>query len=94
MYIVIAYDVVDDRRRNRVFKTLKNHGQHVQYSVFECELKRRDFTRLRDRLEQTINPAEDNVRFYFLDLDAVNRIEEMGKSRLPAHIRLSRFLIF
>lgn len=34
-FIVVSYDVVDDRRRTKVMKTLKNFGAHVQYSVFE-----------------------------------------------------------
>jgi CRISPR-associated protein Cas2 len=32
---VVCYDVVDDRRRNRIFKLLKDYGRRVQYSVFE-----------------------------------------------------------
>ncbi|NWJ98509.1 MAG: CRISPR-associated endonuclease Cas2 [Chloroflexi bacterium] len=82
MFIVVAYDVVEDRRRNKVFKALKNHGRHVQYSVFECELRLNDLRRLQTQLTRLINPGEDNVRFYFLDRDAVSRIESLGKSRL------------
>lgn len=93
MFVVIAYDVVEDRRRNRVFKALKNHGQHVQYSVFECELRLNDFRRLRNRLAALINHSEDNVRFYFLDRGAVERIESVGKSRGLTTDRTTRFLI-
>lgn len=87
LFVVIAYDVVADRRRNRIFKTLKNHGRHVQFSVFECQLRRADYLRLRGKLERLINPVEDNVRFYFLDRDAVGRIEQVGVERglTPAH---------
>jgi CRISPR-associated protein Cas2 len=81
MFIVIAYDVVSDQRRNKVFKTLKNHGRHVQYSVFECDLRRQDYRRLRSRLEDLIDPAEDNIRFYFLAQDAVALIEHIGVER-------------
>ena len=38
MVWVICYDVVEDKRRNQVFKALQGFGQNVQYSVFECEL--------------------------------------------------------
>jgi CRISPR-associated protein Cas2 len=93
MFVVITYDVGEDRRRNRIFKTLKNHGQHVQYSVFECELRREDFRNLQTRLSRLIKPGEDNIRFYFLDRDAVARIEEIGKSHKPAQDRLAHFLI-
>jgi len=41
MVWVICYDVVEDKRRNQVFKALQGFGQNVQYSVFECELRAR-----------------------------------------------------
>jgi CRISPR-associated protein Cas2 len=92
-FVVIAYDVVSDRRRNRIFKALKNHGRHVQYSVFECDLEQKTIRILQKRLARLINPAEDNIRFYYLDRDAVGKIEEMGRTRGPALERLARFVI-
>jgi len=38
MLWVVCYDVVDDRRRYRIMKTMTGYGDRVQYSVFECEL--------------------------------------------------------
>ncbi len=67
MFVVISYDIRSDKRRNRVFKTLKNFGQWMQYSVFECELDKVNLVRLKDRLNEFIRPSEDDsVRFYFL----------------------------
>lgn len=59
-------------------KALKNFGNHVQYSVFECELKDHVYQRMRAQLDQLIAPKEDNVRFYFLDEDMIKRIEVIG----------------
>ena len=33
---LITYDISDDKRRNNVFKALRDCGDHVQYSVFIC----------------------------------------------------------
>jgi CRISPR-associated protein Cas2 len=93
IFVVITYDVVADKRRNRIFKALKNHGRHVQYSVFECELRPPHFERLRAKLEKLINPAEDNIRFYFLDKAAIGKIEEIGHSYYPQPDRTAQFLI-
>ena len=41
MQFVVAYDIRQDRRRNKVMNTLKDFGLRVQYSVFECELTAR-----------------------------------------------------
>lgn len=92
-FVVIAYDVVDDRRRHRIFKALKNHGRHVQYSVFECDLDPKVIARLQKKLARLINAEEDNIRFYFLDRDAISRIQEIGRSRGPAMERLAHFVI-
>lgn len=84
IFIVISYDIPDDKRRTRVCKLLKNYGAHVQYSVFECHLKRRDYQEMRGRLKKLILPRQDNVRFYFLCQDDMARIESLGVDRLVA----------
>ena len=35
---LVTYDIRDDRRLRAVFKVMSGFGQHVQYSVFRCEL--------------------------------------------------------
>lgn len=65
-FVVVSYDIPDDRRRARICKLLKDYGRRVQYSVFECQLRPRDFKRLRERLKPLLEPKEDDVRFYRL----------------------------
>ena len=55
MFIVISYDIKDDKRRSKIFKVLKNFGQWMQFSVFECELDKANFLRLKDRLDHLID---------------------------------------
>jgi CRISPR-associated protein Cas2 len=78
MFIVVSYDIKDDKRRTRVYKTLKNYGQHVQFSVFECDLDKADYLRLRRKLERIIKAGEDSIRFYFLCDRDVKRVERIG----------------
>ena len=82
MYVVVAYDIVSDRRRYRLSKTLSAFGERVNYSVFECEVRRRQFEGLQLDVERTIDPAEDSVRYYELCLDCRKRIRVSGKSVL------------
>jgi CRISPR-associated protein Cas2 len=65
-FIVVSYDIPSDRRRTKVCHLLKDYGQRVQYSVFECRLRSKDFKRLRERLRPLLDLAEDDVRFYRL----------------------------
>lgn len=51
MFIVVAYDIIDDKRRNRVAKTMEDYGTRVQYSVFECVLEEEYLTEMVDTLK-------------------------------------------
>ena len=66
---VIAYDVVDDRKRNRVAKALERLGQRVNLSVFECALTPRGFSGLRKKIAGLIDKRTDTVIYYPLCLD-------------------------
>ncbi len=79
MFIVVSYDIKDDRRRGKIFKILKNFGQWVQFSVFECDIEKTAYLRMRDMLEKRINAEEgDSIRFYFLCEGDVEKIERIG----------------
>ncbi|RMG50241.1 MAG: CRISPR-associated endonuclease Cas2 [Acidobacteria bacterium] len=78
MFIVISYDITDDRRRTRVFEALKDYGTWVQYSVFECELTADDIARLQAMLAGLINPREDSIRYYYLCRGCLRRCEVQG----------------
>ena len=77
-FVVVSYDIPNDKRRTKVMKLMKNFGNHVQYSVFECDLKPEVLKAMRLRLLKLLAPKEDNVRFYFLDADTVAKIEVVG----------------
>lgn len=78
MFVVVAYDVVDNKRRNRVMKLLKGHGQHVQKSVFECHLDEPKIRSLAAKLADLIEEKEDTVRMYVVPRRAVRRIIALG----------------
>ena len=60
---IVTYDISDDKRLRRVFKTMRGYGDHLQYSVFECQLTRMDLVRLRAELAEIIHHKEDQVLF-------------------------------
>lgn len=87
MFIVVSYDIPDDKRRTKVMKTLKDFGQHVQYSVFECELKKEDYSRMQQRLKKLVNPRQDNIRFYLISADDAKRRQVWGVDRGEVDVR-------
>ena len=63
---LVCYDIADDKRLRKVFKICKNHGTHLQYSVFECDLNSRERLRLERELKDVIKHDDDQVLFVSL----------------------------
>ena len=60
---IVTYDIRDPKRLRRVFKLCKGYGIHLQYSVFECDLTKRERASFEARLRDTIDPGEDQILF-------------------------------
>lgn len=60
---LVCYDICDDKRLRRVFKTMRSYGDHLQYSVFECQLTSTDLVRCRAELSDIIHHDQDQVLF-------------------------------
>jgi len=63
---LVCYDICDDKRLRKVFQTMRNFGDHLQYSVFECQFTPADLARCRHELSRIIHHAEDQVLFVSL----------------------------
>jgi len=81
-FIVISYDISDNKRRTKVAKTLEDFGKRVQYSVFECLLLPAEFIKLKKRLKPYVREARDTIRFYFIGAEDVSRIQMMGAGKV------------
>ncbi|MGH8953061.1 MAG: CRISPR-associated endonuclease Cas2 [Acidimicrobiia bacterium] len=85
-HYLVAYDISDDKRRDQVYKTLLDHGDHAQYSVFFCELNPRELVGLKGLLNEYINQRTDQV--IILDLGNADNpldsgLETLGKAYQP-----------
>jgi CRISPR-associated protein Cas2 len=60
---IVCYDICEEKRLRRVFKIMRGYGDHLQYSVFECQLTRMDLAHLRAQLAEVIHHKEDQVLF-------------------------------
>lgn len=90
-WIVVSYDIPDDKRRLRIMKILAGYGQRVQYSVFECEIRPVDFRELQQRLRRALAPEEDDVRIYSLCESCLGKVIMLG--RAEAHRHQSRLIV-
>lgn len=78
MFVVVSYDISEDKRRTKIHEILKSYGQWMQYSLFECNLTKTEYAKLRSRLNKIINFETDSIRFYFLCSCCQNKIERIG----------------
>jgi len=60
---LVCYDITNDKRLRRVFKTCTNFGDHLQFSVFECDLNASEKVQLESALSDIIKHDEDQVLF-------------------------------
>lgn len=60
---LVCYDISDDKRLRGVFKKMRSYGDHLQLSVFECQLTPADLVRCRSDLNAIINHNEDQIIF-------------------------------
>ncbi|MEW6187834.1 MAG: CRISPR-associated endonuclease Cas2 [Thermodesulfobacteriota bacterium] len=78
MYILVSYDIVENKTRTRVMKHLKNFGTRIQLSVFECDLDDSLYQKMKDGVEKLIDPKKDRVRYYRLCKSCIDRVVISG----------------
>ncbi|MDQ2642475.1 MAG: CRISPR-associated endonuclease Cas2 [Myxococcota bacterium] len=66
---VVTYDICDPKRLRKVYKTMLGWGEHIQLSVFQCELNHRELVELRVELDQVLHHGDDQI--LFIDLGTV-----------------------
>jgi CRISPR-associated protein Cas2 len=80
--VVVSYDISDDKRRTKVWKLLKNYGQWMQFSLFECRVTDKDLVELRHELMNRIKRDEDSIRIYPLCQACLRSVERIGGEKV------------
>ena len=84
MYIIIIYDI-NVKRVNKVHKFLKTHLTWIQNSVFEGEITKSKYQRIRIELQNLIDPSQDSIIIYEIPEKYLNR-EIMGIEKNPMEL--------
>lgn len=79
LHIVVSYDISDPKRLTKVSKAIKNYGERVLKSVFECNLDEKRFEAMKEKIDEIIEPIEDSVRYYILCDKCIKEVEHSGK---------------
>ena len=86
MMVLVSYDVATSdrsgaKRLRKVAKICTNHGQRVQFSVFECIVDPAQWVAMRQQLVSAIDEASDSLRFYFLGANWKGKTEHVGAKK-------------
>ena len=64
MNMIVAYDIADPGRLQKIAKVMKDYGLRVQKSIFEVEVEEITFRQMRRRVEIIMSRAEDGVKYF------------------------------
>ena len=81
--VLVSYDVSTTsasgrKRLRRIAKACRDYGQRVQYSVFEIEVDYAQWTLLKNKLHELIDPEQDSLRFYYLGKNWQTKVGHVG----------------
>ena len=77
-HVLASYDIHDPKRLRDVAKIMKDYGERVLKSVFECNLGDIQFQSMKNRIDHVIDHMEDTVRFYFVCDKCLGNVEVSG----------------
>ena len=63
---LVTYDIANDKRLRNVFKKMRGFGEHLQYSVFQCELSDKERAQMIAELNPLIHHTEDQILIFTL----------------------------
>ncbi len=64
MFVIITYDITDDKRLNKVRKILKKYLYWSQLSTFEGEISEGKLAKCMAEVDDVIDTAEDSIYVY------------------------------
>ncbi len=82
LYVLISYDISEDRTRTKLAKRLKDFGQRAQYSVFEAQITPAELSKLCKILARVTLEERDSIRLYKLCKPCTKNVEIWGSGEL------------
>lgn len=64
--MIVAYDITNPRRLQKIARIMKDYGVRVQKSIFEVAVDSLLFHQMRHRVEQVMDVKADGVKYFAL----------------------------
>lgn len=80
-FVVVVYDISDDKTRARLYKTLRLYGEPVQFSMFECLLDAARWQQMRSAVQAVAPNETGRIRYYELCRKCRRETIVLGQAR-------------
>lgn len=77
-FYVLAYDITDDKRRQKIAKLCESMAERVQGSVFEGYFTAPELEKLVKKAKRVMKKEEDSLRVYMLCAACKGKIATHG----------------
>ncbi|WP_075665311.1 MULTISPECIES: CRISPR-associated endonuclease Cas2 [unclassified Thermosipho (in: thermotogales)] len=74
MTYIISYDIKKDKKRNKISKILEEYGQRLQYSVFICQVPKKELYNILLRMNPIIDKNTDSILIIPINLSKMEII--------------------
>ena len=89
---LVCYDVSEPKRLQRVHAKMLGYGEPAQYSVFLCDLSRKELALLKADLSGQMDLVADRLMVVDMGADGMDRVEFVG-ARMERHRREPALII-
>lgn len=86
IFCVVAYDIREDLKRERVSKILEKYGTRVNFSVFECMFTDAQLQQAQEKIMKQVDKRCDAVIYYPICVNCYTKIIYQPAQRRPAQI--------
>jgi len=83
MIHLIAYDITEDSKRNRICSYLSGWGRRIQKSVFECDLNQDELQQIESYIQTLIDIEKDRCHIYRLCAECITYQTAFGNDLEP-----------
>ena len=84
---IVSYDISDPKRWRQVYRTMRGFGQHLQLSVFSCDLTAAQRIQMIAALESAIDAIEDQVLVFDLGPSQARPIHDINAVGRPITVQ-------
>jgi CRISPR-associated protein Cas2 len=84
---IVSYDIAKPKRWRQVYRTMRGFGQHLQLSVFACDLTPSQRIEMLAALESAIDANEDQVLVIDLGPSQARPIHDIEAVGRPLTVR-------